>query len=67
MCAQTRPRFILSADFKGMDSESMLTPREKCARAGLCVCEGGGGGGFYRFSISPSNPVQIGIQYRYDF
>ena len=30
MCAQTRPRFLLSSDsFMGMDSEPMLTPREK--------------------------------------
>ena len=31
MCAQTRPRFILSSErvFGGMEFEPMLTPREK--------------------------------------
>ena len=31
MCAQTRPRFILSSErvFRGMEFEPMLTPREK--------------------------------------
>ena len=31
MCAQTRPRFILSSErlLEGMESEPMLTPREK--------------------------------------
>ena len=31
MCAQTRPRFILSSErvFGGMEFETMLTPREK--------------------------------------
>ena len=34
-----------------------------CARAGLCVCEGV----LSIFFLSPSNTIQIGIQYRYDF
>ena len=38
-----------------------------CVHAGLCVCVRGGGGFIDFFFLSPSNPTQIGIQYRYDF
>ena len=38
MCAQTRPRFILSSErvLGGMEFEPMLTPREKIPSTGKC-------------------------------
>ena len=43
MCAQTRPRFILSSEgvFGGMEFEPMLTPRGKIPSTGKCPPRGG--------------------------